>query len=966
VAQGREENRVLYFEIVAGVHLFQQATNTAKEHYSKLVDNIKTLQADLNADVKAKLEQLGQAYATQEDAILAKIKQVYDDWDSVTAETVAKNIAQIEKWKTAQIKALEEAAAAARAQASAGPAVLGPTGNAMQSSEIEKINALLAQQKAELEEDYQARLKLANLGTQADAAQTAALEKLNVQLDELRAKYAQLYAEQAAGLKSGGEQALAKTAAGFGVLWNGLMTGIPILGAVALGIGGVYTVLDHVTMAAANYSMGVLQAGAVTGLFDNQVNNSYKTLQGYTSLFEYFGMSQEQVNMVFVRFNETLSTHSKEMQQLGLDTTNMNNFMESLSAKVSQASNDSEKQAIVLAALGRSMGSTSAVAASLAADAEQLTAALNLGPTAIKAYMDNLQHLGLILTDTQLQAGAAADAIHGQMTLALQGLERQVGTNLYPVMEGIWLIITSGAENSGSAISNLAKVVAEALGTVFGFFYGLFGGTMDSLQKALDGASTQIKTQASDMANAQNAQIDTTNQLTAQTKALQDANKALQEQERDRDQQAQLAQQNLEKSIRDQTQAIDDQINMIKEQDAAQKQAWDDQLNDLENQKKMLEDQQKLQDDLNQSLLSQLQTQLDMAQDVDERRMRSNESLVDYARRMHELDLKDQIATEQNKRQTQMDTLQQQIDLLKQQTDAQKENLDKQEQQQVDALNAEKQNLQNYLEDRRNAMQNELAVERAATDDQIQRNEEQLQSLQQATDSSFGNISGNAHVTAQSIEAAMQSAFDTIKQSATGASIQVGQTWHQNIMSFLSGDQDMGTTAYNLGVSLGEAIAKGMGDSVMNFFFGDTSGNSWWQNIIQYGSGGIIEFDHSGDKKQQAQFNNAYNQALRGSGLWGSGSNPLVLNAAGGIYDRPTLTMSAENYQPEAIIPLNNPGRAMELMKKSGLANLAGYAGGGAVVNFNGPVADALVGARVADRIVQGQRKNQMRYGAGL
>lgn len=50
--------------------------------------------------------------------------------------------------------------------------------------------------------------------------------------------------------------------------------------------------------------------------------------------------------------------------------------------------------------------------------------------------------------------------------------------------------------------------------------------------------------------------------------------------------------------------------------------------------------------------------------------------------------------------------------------------------------------------------------------------------------------------------------------------------------------------------------------------------------------------------------------------------------ADGAVVNRPTFAMVGEA-GPEVVVPLNNPGRARDLMEQSGLMNLAGGAGGG-------------------------------------
>lgn len=68
--------------------------------------------------------------------------------------------------------------------------------------------------------------------------------------------------------------------------------------------------------------------------------------------------------------------------------------------------------------------------------------------------------------------------------------------------------------------------------------------------------------------------------------------------------------------------------------------------------------------------------------------------------------------------------------------------------------------------------------------------------------------------------------------------------------------------------------------------------------------------------------------------------------AAGGLLSSPTLGWLAENGRAEAVIPLTNPARAMELMQQSGLDLLAAQMSGGG--RFGGPLV-TMPGAIIQD-----------------
>lgn len=74
--------------------------------------------------------------------------------------------------------------------------------------------------------------------------------------------------------------------------------------------------------------------------------------------------------------------------------------------------------------------------------------------------------------------------------------------------------------------------------------------------------------------------------------------------------------------------------------------------------------------------------------------------------------------------------------------------------------------------------------------------------------------------------------------------------------------------------------------------------------------------------------------------------------ADGGVVDRPTIAGLGEGGRPEAVIPLTNPGRALSLMRATGLDQLAAGSGGGGgpLVQMNGTV---IQDATDADLVAQ-------------
>jgi tape measure domain-containing protein len=88
-------------------------------------------------------------------------------------------------------------------------------------------------------------------------------------------------------------------------------------------------------------------------------------------------------------------------------------------------------------------------------------------------------------------------------------------------------------------------------------------------------------------------------------------------------------------------------------------------------------------------------------------------------------------------------------------------------------------------------------------------------------------------------------------------------------------------------------------------------------------------------------------KSIPGSGFIGNlAKGDLPGLAAGGIVTQPMLAVLGEQSKREAVIPLTNPGRAMQLMQQSGLDRLAAQMGGGGY--GNGPLV-TMPGAVIQD-----------------
>ena len=149
-----------------------------------------------------------------------------------------------------------------------------------------------------------------------------------------------------------------------------------------------------------------------------------------------------------------------------------------------------------------------------------------------------------------------------------------------------------------------------------------------------------------------------------------------------------------------------------------------------------------------------------------------------------------------------------------------------------------------------------------------------------------------------------------------------------------------------------EAIVKGIRDLVVNTWSGLTSIVSGIWNGVKTAITVPIQaaYDFVADKVRAIKnlVTGAIDavKSIPGAGAVGGLLGKIPGLATGGIINSPTLAVLGERSRREAVIPLTNPGRAMQLMQQSGLDRLAAQMG--ASRGLTGPIV-SMPGAVIQD-----------------
>lgn len=352
-----------------------------------------------------------------------------------------------------------------------------------------------------------------------------------------------------------------------GMNLSGLATGaFAALGVVSL-LAGAGAALSQMVSTYASFSAQVLRSSEAIGM-------NAQELQTWLKISDQVGIGQQSMTMDFERFAKNLAdgatalkTTGVTLQDLGITTTDVGTAVLQLADYFHTHNDQAQKAAIASALFGRS--------------GAELIPVLDQGSQAFRNYQAELQKMGVLLSNSQLFAGAQAQVALQQFGMAFDSAKDRFLGAVLPGFTTFFQQLTVIIENNMPLWQQLGQVVGQVVMFIAGIVAGLTGSTIDLTKSTTDASS-----------------------------AYQGLGGAAQD--------AAAGQTGLAGSTKSATDAITDQINALQDQ----KRAYDD---NAEAQK------------------AALQSQLDTLHDVTDSRRRQGEDIVSYERRLAELNLSDKI-----------------------------------------------------------------------------------------------------------------------------------------------------------------------------------------------------------------------------------------------------------------------------------------------------------------------------------
>ena len=933
--EGGMHSRQLFFEAVFATKLFTDGIGVIKDRWEAAQKNMQAANDASAASykatmdvVKAKAAETFQANTEKAQLNRDKAIQSFKETTAAYAIEMDKQIAATE---AAYAKMAAERAAAAEQSTMLGGGqmeLLGASGGVGLTAEESRAKEMeIANAQAVLDAKITARAKELEVAQATFLKETEAAgimrDKEIAMTEEVAASKMSKMTQFTSTLSSMGNTA-ASLAMGLGVA-----TGV---------IGGLYMAMDHIVLKYAQWAAETARLSSATGV-------DVEVMQELVLRGEEFNVTAQKMETFLTRFSRAVITNSQSFKAMGIDTTNTTTALMGLMNILSQTTDDAQKLVIVTSLMpGSAKNAVGDIVAMLSETSAEFQKQIDLG-----------KQMGIILDKNSVSAGVLAKSFHDVMLQGLQGVENQLAQGMLPNMEAIWVVIGTGLTSAKGGIAGLGTAIASVVGSIIGFMSGLFGITID-WDKAMQNAITTIQQQATEQKNKNDiaaAGVKIQENEKQQVKDLTEANKDLNRIQQEKTRAENEGLKDLTKNIQAQTTEIDRQIKVLNDNATNFAAAEDAKVKAMQDEKQNYDDLLKLSDDLHTSELSRLQDALDASRDVTDRRMKQNETLVDYQRRMYQLDLTNAIAQEQNKRKTTADTTQQQIDLLTQQVAADKNNYKLQTDSQIDALTKQKDALNTYLKARSDSIQTQMQNEQDATQRMVDANTAKIEQLQTTSQQAAGDSAGAYTIDFKTMQTQVTAVLQQMKDSSVGTANDIGNA----INSIFNGKgltQQQQATLNNFGRSIGGAIWTGIEAGITG------AAGSLLDKIIMPGMSG-----DAGATKQgiDAMLNDYHNHQTN----WLNGISGNVGHADGGVFATPHMANIAEGSKPEAIIPLTNPTRAAQVMQQAGLTRPAAQGGNTTLIaQFNGPVADQLVASRVTDRLVVEAKRKNLIYGAGL
>lgn len=701
--------------------------------------------------------------------------------------------------------------------------------------------------------------------------------------------------------------------------------------ALAGAAAGVLAITERMVSSYAQFSQQILLNSEALGM-------NTADLQTWEKIASVVGIDQQALVTGFERFVKNLEDGAPalkaaglNLKDLGITTTDVGTAVLQLADYFHTHTDAAQKAAIAMALFGRS--------------GAEMIPILDQGSIAVQNYKAQLEAMGVILSDTQLFAGAQAQSAITGLTTAFDVAKSElVGAALpgFTAFFNTLAIILKANGNLwveiGQTINNVVMFITALMAGMAGIDLATALTPPPDAAAAYQGLGAGAQDAASGMDAATQSAQGTTAALDAQIAALQE----LQRQYNDTAD-TQIA------ALQDQKRASDDELS-LEIAAAQQKQAlYDDVANA---QKAAIQDQKRAYDELADSEKAALQAQLDTLHDVNDGRRRAGEDIISYERRLQELKLTDQIRGIDTAK-TQYDrSADDQIAAI----DKEKAAYDELVAKWVATLQQEKTASDRALADKLAALQQEKAAYDRGLADHIAVLEREKAAVKSASGAMAADLVAGMNTGMVGLNQSLAAGMTKAQKAFLDSVHQMGK----DLADLFSGNtKQMDAAASKLGSEIGQSLWNGL----VGALTADVSGHGGTYNGVWGTSvtpGGPVD-------RLITWLWNVDNPHPIGSVAAG--------HAAGTISTTEHLAMISEGNSAEAVLPLSNPTRSLALMEQSGLADLARSSpgggpsaglGGGLVVNVHGITNPMLIAAEAARLIESEMRKRGFSLSRGF
>jgi hypothetical protein len=422
--------------------------------------------------------------------------------------------------------------------------------------------------------EFAGAFKVAATSVEADASKMGAALQRGIATGAVsRASANEMIAQRLRFYGGGAGSGAAAGAAGGGGglgLSGGLGGLLATVGLVTVVLGplamlGAAFIRDEANLA--SFSAGILRNSEAIGI-------NAQDLQTWDKIAEKVGLDGDSMTQMFGRFGKNLAEGAPALKatgftlkDLGITSTNVGRAILQLSDWFHRNADEAQKLAVAQALFGR--GGTA------------LVPILNQGSQAFRNYRDELQKMGVLLSNSDLVMGARAQAAISQLSEAFEGAKNRLLAAALPGFTAFFQYLSGLMENNGALWTQIGNLISEDISFIIGVLSGLTGQQVDLTKSSKDaGAAYEgLGGAANDAADGINGTAD----------AAQRASKAL-----------------------------DDEIAK-------------------------LQDAKRVQDNLYDAQKQALQDQLDHVTAVNDSRRQQGEDLVSYERRLEEQGIQDKI-----------------------------------------------------------------------------------------------------------------------------------------------------------------------------------------------------------------------------------------------------------------------------------------------------------------------------------